>query len=152
MPKKPDDAPKADNLDLEKELLRTGEVEDVDAAYARQYTEGIVPQTDDPSAPSMSVRMIFLGTIFALLLGLMNGIFSFRTNSFAISSNIAAILSYPLGIFFAAVLPRGILNPGPFTIKEHVLVYMIAGAAGGAPYGVENVIGQKFDKFMGDPK
>ncbi|KAH6561861.1 hypothetical protein BASA62_009563 [Batrachochytrium salamandrivorans] len=150
MPKKIDDAPKASSLDLEKELLRTDDIEDVDAAYARQYTEGIVPQTDDPSAPSMSVRMIFLGTIFALFLGLMNGIFSFRTNSFAISSNIAAILSYPLGIFFAAVLPRGILNPGPFTIKEHVLVYMIAGAAGGAPYGVENVIGQKFDKFMGD--
>ncbi|KAH6596736.1 hypothetical protein BASA61_003430 [Batrachochytrium salamandrivorans] len=148
MPKKIDDAPKASSLDLEKELLRTDDIEDVDAAYARQYTEGIVPQTDDPSAPSMSVRMIFLGTIFALFLGLMNGIFSFRTNSFAISSNIAAILSYPLGIFFAAVLPRGILNPGPFTIKEHVLVYMIAGAAGGAPYGVENVIGQKFDKFM----
>ncbi|KAH6592374.1 hypothetical protein BASA61_004563 [Batrachochytrium salamandrivorans] len=56
----------------------------------------------------------------------------------------------PLGIFFASVLPRGILNPGPFTIKEHVLVYMIASAAGGQPYGVENVIGQKFDKFMGD--
>ncbi|KAJ1340316.1 hypothetical protein BSLG_005089 [Batrachochytrium salamandrivorans] len=115
------------------------------------YTQrGIVPETDDPSAPSMSVRMIFLGTIWAIFLGLMNGIFSFRTNYFSISSNVAAILSYPLGIFFASVLPRGILNPGPFTIKEHVLVYMIASAAGGQPYGVENVIGQKFDKFMGD--
>ncbi|OAJ44246.1 OPT family small oligopeptide transporter [Batrachochytrium dendrobatidis JEL423] len=139
-------------LNLEKELLKSGDIEDVDAEYAKLYTQGIVPETDDPSAPSLSIRMILLGTIFAVLLGLMNGIFSFRTNSFYISSNIAAILSYPMGIFLAAVLPRGILNPGPFTIKEHVLVYMIAGAAGGQPYGVENVIGQKFDKFMGDTR
>ncbi|KAJ1339386.1 hypothetical protein BSLG_005952, partial [Batrachochytrium salamandrivorans] len=56
-----------------------------------------------------------------------------------------------IGIFLANVLPRGILNPGPFTIKGTFL-YMIAGAAGGQPYGVENVIGQKFDQFMGDSK
>ncbi|KAH6561633.1 hypothetical protein BASA50_006030 [Batrachochytrium salamandrivorans] len=140
----------AHELDIEKDLMKTGDIEDLDAEYSKLYTKGIVPETDDPSAPSMSVRMIFLGTIWAIFLGLMNGIFSFRTNYFSISSNVAAILSYPLGIFFASVLPRGILNPGPFTIKEHVLVYMIASAAGGQPYGVENVIGQKFDKFMGD--
>ncbi|KAJ1340309.1 OPT family small oligopeptide transporter [Batrachochytrium salamandrivorans] len=140
----------ARELDIEKDLMKTGDIEDLDAEYSKLYTKGIVPETDDPSAPSMSIRMVLLGTIWAIFLGLMNGIFSFRTNYFSISSNVAAILSYPLGIFFASVLPRGILNPGPFTIKEHVLVYMIASAAGGQPYGVENVIGQKFDKFMGD--
>ncbi|KAJ8331135.1 OPT super [Batrachochytrium dendrobatidis] len=135
-----------------KELFKTDSMEESDQQYARQYTQGIVPETDDPSAPSLSIRMIFLGTIWAVFLGLVNGVFSFRTNSFAISSNIAAILSYPIGIFLSKTLPLGILNPGPFTIKEHVLVYMIAGAAGGQPYGVENVIGQKFDKFMGDTR
>ncbi|KAJ1340548.1 hypothetical protein BSLG_004642 [Batrachochytrium salamandrivorans] len=112
----------ARELDIEKDLMKTGDIEDLDAEYSKLYTKGIVPETDDPSAPSMSIRMVLLGTIWAIFLGLMNGI----------------------------VLPRGILNPGPFTIKEHVLVYMIASAAGGQPYGVENVIGQKFDKFMGD--
>ncbi|EGF81571.1 hypothetical protein BATDEDRAFT_34848 [Batrachochytrium dendrobatidis JAM81] len=137
-------------LDVEKDLLKSGDIEDVDAEYAKLYTKGIVPETDDPSAPSLSVRMLVLGIIWAIFLGLMNGIFSFRTNPFAISSNVAAILSYPVGIFLAAVLPRGILNPGPFTIKEHVLVYMLASAAGGQPYAIENVIGQSFSKFMDD--
>ncbi|XJO75901.1 hypothetical protein BDV3_006505 [Batrachochytrium dendrobatidis] len=139
-------------LDPEKILLKSGDIEHADIEYARLYTKGIVPETDDPSAPSLSIRMMLLGTIWAVFLGLVNGIFSFRTNYFEISNNVAAILSYPIGIFLANVLPRGILNPGPFTIKEHVLVYMIAGAAGGQPYGVENVIGQKFDQFMGDSK
>ncbi|KAH9273044.1 hypothetical protein BASA83_004614 [Batrachochytrium salamandrivorans] len=110
----------------------------------------MVPESDGPDMPSLTARMVVLGTIWAVFLGIMNGIFSFRTNYFFISSNAAAILSYPLGIFFASVLPRGILNPGPFTIKEHVLVYIIASSAGGRPYGVDNIVGQKFPRFMDD--
>lgn len=40
-----------------------------------------------------------------------------------------------MGLFLASTLPRGgWLNPGPFTIKEHVLITVIAGA-GGVAYG-----------------
>nr|KAJ3410335.1 hypothetical protein HK105_002958 [Polyrhizophydium stewartii] len=139
-------------LELEKQLLaETNDTEDLDRVYAQQFIDSVVPTTDDPNAPSLSVRMVLLGTIFAVALGLINGIFSFRTNAFVIPSSLSTLLSYPMGIFLARVLPRGILNPGPFTIKEHVLVYMIAAAAGGAPYGIENVVGQKFEKFLNDP-
>ncbi|KAL2917196.1 OPT superfamily [Polyrhizophydium stewartii] len=152
-------------LELEKKLLaESGDVEEADAVYAQQFVETIVPQTDDPDAPSLSLRAAVMGTLFAVALGLVNGklparpvrpaprvsIFSFRTVSFTISSSVSTLLSYPIGIFLARVLPRGILNPGPFTIKEHVLVYMIAGAAGGQPYGIDNVVGQKFEKFLND--
>ncbi|OAJ40207.1 OPT family small oligopeptide transporter [Batrachochytrium dendrobatidis JEL423] len=141
----------ANELQHEKEILsKTNDIEDIDASYAQAFVKAIVPETDDPSTPSLSVRMILIGALFAVALGLLNGIFSFRTNSFYISGNVVALLSYPIGVFFAAVLPHGILNPGPFSIKEHVLAYTIASAAGGAPYGIENVIGQKFDKFMND--
>jgi hypothetical protein len=40
------------------------------------------------------------------------------------------------------------MNPGPFTVKEHVLVSIIASAGGGVAYGVENVVVQKFSNFM----
>eukprot|EP00842_Homolaphlyctis_polyrhiza_P001735 jgi/Hompol1/2562/HPOL_006050-RA len=120
------------------------------SSSAYEFTRTIVPETDDPYSPSLTIRMVFLGTAWAVALGLVNGIFSFRTNAFFVSGNVVALLSYPMGLFMARVLPRGILNPGPFTIKEHVLVYVIASAAGGAPYGIENVIGQYFDKFLGD--
>ncbi|KAL2912414.1 OPT superfamily [Polyrhizophydium stewartii] len=133
-----------EELEHEKELLaQTDDIEE-------QFVDSVVPQTDDPNIPSLSVRMVVLGSLFAVALALMNGIFSFRTNSFTVSSNIATLLSYPMGVFLARVLPRGVLNPGPFSVKEHVLIYIIAGAAGGQPYGIENVIGQKFEKFLND--
>nr|KAJ3420144.1 hypothetical protein HK105_006035 [Polyrhizophydium stewartii] len=148
----PDAVDIVQTLEVEKQLLRdTDDIEAIDAEYSKMYTKGVVPETDDPSMPTLTVRMVLLGSVFAIFLGTLNGIFSFRTNSFSIPSVVATLLSYPLGIFFARVLPRGILNPGPFNIKEHVLVYIIASAAGGQPYGVENIIGQKLPKFMNDP-
>ncbi|KAH6590841.1 hypothetical protein BASA61_005088 [Batrachochytrium salamandrivorans] len=144
-------AREAEELKHEKELLSaTDDIEEVDASYAQSFVKSVVPETDDPNTPSLSIRMVVIGTLFAVALGLLNGIFSFRTNSFFISGNVVALLSYPLGVLWAALLPRSILNPGPFSIKEHVLAYTIASAAGGAPYGIENVIGQYFDEFMND--
>eukprot|EP00842_Homolaphlyctis_polyrhiza_P000565 jgi/Hompol1/1509/HPOL_000598-RA len=137
-------------LDIEKELLKGGDIEEVDASYASLYTTGLVPETDDPHAPSLTVRMVILGTAWAIALALINGIFSFRTVAFGLPGSAVALLSYPMGIFLARVLPRGILNPGPFTIKEHVLIYIIASSAGGQPYGIDNVVGQYMDRFMGD--
>ncbi|KAJ1343475.1 hypothetical protein BSLG_001973 [Batrachochytrium salamandrivorans] len=140
-----------EELDHEKQLLQsTNDIEAVDESYAEQFVSTIAPTTDDPNDPSLTIRMVVLGTVFAIFLGLVNGIFSFRTVSFAIPSSLVALLSYPIGILCAAVLPRGILNPGPFTIKEHTLIYMIASAAGGKPYGIENVVGQLFPKFLDD--
>eukprot|EP00842_Homolaphlyctis_polyrhiza_P000609 jgi/Hompol1/1549/HPOL_005639-RA len=140
----------AHELEIEKELIKSGDIEEVDAEYGNLYIRGIVPETDDPHAPSLTVRMVLLGTMWAVALGLVNGIFSFRTNAFAVSGNVVALLSYPMGLFLARVLPRGILNPGPFTLKEHVLIYIIASSAGGQPYGTYNVVGQYFDAFIGD--
>ncbi|KAI8911443.1 OPT oligopeptide transporter protein-domain-containing protein, partial [Gorgonomyces haynaldii] len=56
-----------------------------------------------------------------------------------------------MGIFMAYAFPRGFLNPGPFSVKEHVLIYIIAGAAGGLPYGVDNVVMQHGKSFINDP-
>jgi hypothetical protein len=46
-----------------------------------------------------------------------------------------------MGIFLEKTLPIGFFNPGnislilgPFTVKEHVLIYVIAGSAGGLPW------------------
>ncbi len=60
-----------------------------------------------------------------------------------------------MGVFLAAVLPKktvfGVdLNPGPFSVKEHALIYIFAQSAGTSPYGIDNVVGQKFKLFMGN--
>jgi hypothetical protein len=117
----------------------------------------IVPSTDDPSTPSLSFRVLILGTLWNVLLASVNSIFMFRTNPFAIPSTVATLLSYPMGIMMARTLPSKsynigsfsfTLNPGPFSIKEHVLITIIAASGGGVAYGVDNVVVQKFSKFM----
>jgi hypothetical protein len=81
----------------------------------------------------------------------------FRTNPFAIPATVATLLAYPMGIMMARILPSKLykigslsfsLNPGPFSIKEHVLITIIAASGGGVAYGVDNVVVQKFSKFM----
>lgn len=56
-----------------------------------------------------------------------NQLFFFRYPSVPITGIVAQLLSFPIGRLWAAYVPRkrilGIsLNPGPFTIKEHVLI------------------------------
>jgi hypothetical protein len=74
-----------------------------------------------------------------MILGAANSILAFRTNGIIVDSLIANLLSHPIGTFMARVLPStkfniaGIsfsLNPGPFSIKEHVLISVIANAGG----------------------
>ncbi|KAF9270884.1 hypothetical protein BGZ74_006854, partial [Mortierella antarctica] len=60
-----------------------------------------------------------------------------------ISPLVIQLLAYPLGKFMARVLPSGILNPGPFNIKEHVLVTITANCAAGTAYAVDITVIQK---------
>ncbi|ORY45728.1 OPT superfamily oligopeptide transporter [Rhizoclosmatium globosum] len=100
------------------------DVELSDIKEVEERIDFIVPQTDDPSTPAFTFRSVLL-------------------------ANIALILSYPMGLFLAAVLPSGALNPGPFSMKEHVLIYIMASCAG-VPYGIENVVSQVMPELMGN--
>ncbi len=84
---------------------------------------------------------------------------AFRTNNFLLSSVVVLIISYPIGTFWASVLPKKKfkifgtlyeLNPGPFAINEHFLVYMIAGAGGKLAFCIDNLVVQKSDLFIGN--
>ncbi|KAJ3291095.1 hypothetical protein HDU79_002675 [Rhizoclosmatium sp. JEL0117] len=114
-----------------------------------EHIDFIVPQTDDPSTPAFSFRSILLGTLFAVVLSFANTALSFRASPFTIPPVVATIVSYPMGIFLANVLPAGILNPGPFSMKEHVLIFIMS-ATTTAPYGIDNVVSQAYPKLMGN--
>ncbi|KAG6469701.1 hypothetical protein ZIOFF_070631 [Zingiber officinale] len=109
-----------------------------------------VPTTDDPSQPCLTIRTWILGIISCVLLAFVNQFFDYRTNRISISSVCIQILALPIGRWMARVLPtRRIpipllnrsfsLNPGPFTMKEHVLITIIASSGSGGNYSV-NVI------------
>lgn len=143
------------NNDKAAKLELTEHVEDDDliGKIADEVTVSITPQTDDPNTLAITFRSIFLGCIWAIFLASMNTLFSFRTNPFSVPTGVVQLLAYPMGIFMAKLLPTSIkwLNPGPFTIKEHVIIYLLAGSGGGTAYGIDNVVIQKAETMMNMP-
>jgi hypothetical protein len=93
--------------------------------------------------------------IFVTIGSGLNMLFSLRNPSIQITSIVAQLVSYPFGVAMAKVLPErkfktfGLvwsLNPGPFNMKEHALITIMANvsfAQGAAysTYGIESLIG-----------
>ena len=118
-----------------------------------------VPRTDDPSLPVWTFRMWSIGLFSCALMSFLNQFFSYRTEPLIVTQITVQVASLPVGHFMARVLPRTrfqapvmlgggewSLNPGPFNIKEHVLISIFANAGfafgGGSAYavGIINII------------
>jgi len=77
--------------------------------------------------PAATLRTWVIGLAWAILIPGLNQFFSFRYPSVTINGIVAQLLSFPVGRAAAAWLPNwkifGVsINPGPFTVKEHVLI------------------------------
>ncbi|KAG0048796.1 hypothetical protein BGZ83_006303 [Gryganskiella cystojenkinii] len=103
----------------------------------------IVSNKDDPTLPVMTFRFWVMAVFFALLLSFFNQFFWFRSHPMTISTLVIQLVSYPIGRFMARVLPSGRLNPGPFNVKEHVLIALTANCAGSTAYAVDITVIQK---------
>lgn len=111
-----------------------------------------VSNTDDPSLPVYTFRMWVLGILSCCLLSFLNTFFAYRTQPLTITMISVQVATLPIGKFMASVLPsttfripgfgnrKFSLNPGPFNIKEHVLISIFANAGAafgsGTAYGV----------------
>ncbi|KAK7849580.1 oligopeptide transporter 4 [Quercus suber] len=111
-----------------------------------------VAYTDDPTLPIWTFRMWFLGLISCALLSFLNQFFAYRTEPLFITQITVQVATLPIGRFMASVLPKTkfqipgfgsrsfSLNPGPFNMKEHVLISIFANAGSafgsGAAYAV----------------
>ncbi|ESR65874.1 hypothetical protein WN944_002272 [Citrus x changshan-huyou] len=109
-----------------------------------------VPITDDPSQPVLTFRTWILGITSCGLLAFVNQFFGYRQNQLSVGSVSAQILVLPIGKLMAATLPTKqmrvpftkwsfSLNPGPFNLKEHVLITIFAGCGASGVYAV-NII------------
>lgn len=110
----------------------------------------VVPVTDDRSLPVMTFRAWFLGLASCIILIFLNTFFTYRTQPLTISAILMQIAALPLGQFMASVLPNKEvrllgnwsfnLNPGPFNIKEHVVITIFANCGvsigGGDAYSI----------------
>lgn len=112
-----------------------------------------VPITDDPTEPTLTFRTWVLGLASCISLSFVNQFFGYRENQLSITSVSAQIITLPLGKLMAATLPTRrfnvpltrwsfTLNPGPFNLKEHVLITIFASAGSGGVYavGIINIV------------
>ncbi|MBA0589223.1 hypothetical protein Gorai_017980, partial [Gossypium raimondii] len=112
-----------------------------------------VPTADDPSLPTLTFRTWILGTLACLLLSFLNQFFWYRREPLSISSISAQIAVVPLGHLLAATVTDRVffkdrkfeftLNPGPFNVKEHVLVTIFGNSGAGNVYAIHLVTAVK---------
>ncbi|KAH9774957.1 Oligopeptide transporter 7 [Citrus sinensis] len=108
-----------------------------------------VSTEDDSCLPVLTFRMWVLGTLSCVLLSFLNQFFWYRTEPLSITAISAQIAVVPLGQLMAAKLTDRVffkstpleftLNPGPFNVKEHVLITIFANSGAGSVYAIHIV-------------
>ncbi|KAG0286287.1 hypothetical protein BGZ98_005151, partial [Dissophora globulifera] len=118
-----------------------------------------VSNTDDTSLPCNTFRMWSLGLIFTAVVSFVNQFFYLRQITITIGYSVIALVSLPIGHAMARVLPTRkfsifgwsfSLNPGPFSLKEHILIGTMVACNTSTAYAVDIVILQNV--FYGDRK
>ncbi|KAF8195689.1 OPT oligopeptide transporter [Mycena galopus ATCC 62051] len=137
--------PEFDDPNMYPDEGATGLTED-DSPYPE--VRSAVANTDDPTIPVSTIRAWTLGLIWAIIVPGLNQFFFFRYPSVTVTGIIAQLLSFPLGRLWARVVPNykifGMeLNPGPFTIKEHVLVTIMATVGYSSAYATDIIAVQR---------
>ncbi|KAJ9145129.1 Small oligopeptide transporter, OPT family [Pleurostoma richardsiae] len=107
----------------------------------------------DDDLPANTIRAWVIGMVFATIGSALNMLFSMRAPSIIITTYVAQLLCHPVGILWSKFLPdrefktfgiRWNLNPGPWNIKEHCLVVIMANVTfgGGAAYSTDIILAQ----------
>ncbi|KAF9458343.1 glutathione transporter [Collybia nuda] len=111
-----------------------------------------VSSIDDPLMPVNTFRMWFLGIFFTIAVSGLNQLFSMRYPSVYITGIVAQLMSLPMGKGLEKILPTTIfrtfgyswsLNPGPFSIKEHVCITVMANVVVGGAYATDALLSQQ---------
>ncbi|KAG6541883.1 hypothetical protein Mapa_016711 [Marchantia paleacea] len=114
-----------------------------------------VPTTDTPDMRMLTVRTWVIGLLICGFLAFVNQFFWFRSSPITVSALAGQIVSLYLGRMMASWLPdKKIgpieLNPGPFNIKEHVLITVFAGC--GSAFGRGNAEAIQLVTLLNIPK
>lgn len=107
-----------------------------------------VANFDDDTMPASTIRAWVLGIIGAMVLPGVNQFFYLRYPGIVIGSLVAQLVMFPIGRAWARVMPSvkifgHSLNDGPFTIKEHVLVTIMAGVGATSAYATDIIAVQR---------
>ncbi|KIO28855.1 hypothetical protein M407DRAFT_21934 [Tulasnella calospora MUT 4182] len=127
-------------------------IEDLEEDSPYPEVRASVSNADDPEMLCLTFRMWAVGLALCLIMNAANMYLYLRSPSPYITAPATVILGYAGGRLLAATLPirswtiagyEFSLNPGPFNIKEHALIYILAGIiinTSPVPYGMGAVI------------
>ncbi|KAK3322505.1 OPT family small oligopeptide transporter [Apodospora peruviana] len=106
---------------------------------------------DEENLPCNTVRAWTIGLSLIFLGASMNTLFSLRRPSISLGALIAQIIAWPIGHAWARFLPsrkfetfgvRWSLNPGPFNIKEHAIIVVMASVSFSVAYATDIILAQ----------
>lgn len=129
-----------------------GEIIEADALFTEDspYDEvrAAVRATDAGGAAN-TVRAWILGMLFVTLGSGLNMFLSMRSPAINFPAIVVQLLVYPIGCFWAKVVPTRVFNTfgvkwtfntGPFTIKEHVIVTLMSNVSIGYAYSTDALL------------
>ncbi|KAI0044883.1 oligopeptide transporter [Auriscalpium vulgare] len=107
-----------------------------------------VSNTDDMLMPASTIRAWTIGLLWSIIIPGLNQFLFFRYPSITVGSLVAQLLSYPLGRAWTRFMPTvsilGVpLNPGPFTLKEHVVITVMATVGSSSAYATDIIAVQR---------
>ncbi|KAF8272951.1 glutathione transporter [Lactarius quietus] len=94
-----------------------------------------VANTDDPTMVVNTFRAWFIGLLFSIIVPAFNTCMELRSPFVLVNALLVQVIALPMGKFMEWALPRHrltvfgysmSLNPGPFNIKEHTLIAIMA--------------------------
>ncbi|TQV98969.1 hypothetical protein V2A60_007340 [Cordyceps javanica] len=103
---------------------------------------------DDPTLSAITFRSMTIGLGLSVFGGVLSGIFYFKPQFVSIPAVFIAVVAFLLGEAMARLIPRRgalgrLLNPGPFNIKEHLAITIMANAASTSALGLEIVAAER---------
>ncbi|KAF8898456.1 OPT oligopeptide transporter [Infundibulicybe gibba] len=111
-----------------------------------------VSSIDDPLMPVNTFRMWILGIFFSIFVPGINQMLSLRYPSVFITGIVVQLISLPMGKGLERILPTTrfrtfgyvwSLNPGPFSIKEHVCITVMANVVVAGAYATDALMTQR---------
>lgn len=145
--------PEEDGLLADDELKVPGQ----DPEQADQQEDSPYPEVRaairnyDEDLACNTVRAWVIGLALVFVGASMNTLFSLRQPSISIGSLVGQIIAWPLGHAWARFLPdrrfntlglRWRLNPGPFTVKEHSVIGVMASVSFSVAYSTDIILAQ----------
>ncbi|PBK64499.1 OPT oligopeptide transporter [Armillaria solidipes] len=111
--------------------------------HAEDVAIQVISTRDDPDLPIVTFRAIFLGFGLSAFSSVLATIYTFKPQNASVSQLFCLIIAYVLGTGMAGSIPISgywrYLNPGPFNIKEHTAIVIMASTASNIALAMENI-------------